>query len=159
MVEIHFADDRTQRRHDHVADRLDVIFHAIDGFDRVGDLDKGDRIDDDDGVVAGNDFLFLHIKDDVLGCDPVGYRVEIGDDEAQARQQRNMVFAQALNDPFLALRHNAHALGDRQGDKGHKNQCCQGGAAYHDGYSSTLMKLPSTATMRTRVPDEMGASA
>ena len=71
MVEIHFTDDRTQSRHDHVADGLDIIFHPIDGFDRIGDLDEGDRIDDDDGIVAGNNFLLLDIKDDVLGCDPV----------------------------------------------------------------------------------------
>ena len=72
---------------------LTILFCAYRAKKSAGDFDKGDRIDDDDGIVAGNDFLFLDIEDDVLGCNPVGYRIEIGDDEAQAGQQRACAFS------------------------------------------------------------------
>ncbi len=53
-----------------------------------------------------------------LGHQLVGDLVEVGDDDVEAGLERAVVLAQALDDPFLALRHDAHALGDGDGDKG-----------------------------------------
>ena len=117
FVQLHLTDNRTQGRHDHVADGFGVVFNAINRLDRVGHLDEGDGIDHDDRVVAGDDFLFLHIKDDVLGRYLVGHGIKIGDDEAQTGHQGYTVFTQTLHDPFFALRNNAHALGDGDDDE------------------------------------------
>jgi hypothetical protein len=96
--------------HDHVANRLRVILYAVDRLDRIGHLDEGDGVHQDHRVVAGDHLLLLDIEDDVLGGDLVGDDVDVGNDEAQTRQQRGTVFAEALHDPFFALRDDAHTL-------------------------------------------------
>jgi hypothetical protein len=102
-----------KRRHDQIADRLGEIGHAIHRLDRIGDLHEGDRVGQDHRIVAGDDLLLLHVEDDVLGHQLVGDAVEVGDEDVEPGAQRGVVLAQALDHPFLALRHQTHPLGDR----------------------------------------------
>ena len=142
MVEFHFADDRTQRGHDHVADRLGEILNAVDRLDRVRHLDEGDGVDHDHRVVTGDDFLLLNVEDDVLGGDFVGDRIEVRNDEAQTGQQGHPVLAQTLHDPFLTLRNDAHAGADGDEHENQNDQRGDGGTNHATHYllASTLMK-------------------
>ena len=83
VVEIHLADDGTQRGLHQGADGQDVVLDAVDRFFRRDDVDVGDRVGDDDRVVVGDDLLRRDVEHDVLGGDLVGHGVDVGDHDVE----------------------------------------------------------------------------
>ena len=57
IVQIHFADDGTQRGLHQVLDGQDVVLDAVHRLFRRHDVDVGDGVGNDHRVVAGDDFL------------------------------------------------------------------------------------------------------
>ncbi|MCY1176586.1 hypothetical protein D9M73_168650 [compost metagenome] len=117
FVQIHGADNGPQRGHGQAGDGVGEILHPVGGFLRIDDLGKAQRVGDDDGVVAGDDFLLLHVEDDVLGRKAIGDHVHIGNDDVQAGLEGGVIATQALDDPLLALRHDTHPFEQSDDDE------------------------------------------
>ncbi len=102
------------------------ILYLVGGFARLDDLKEDDPIDEDRGIVLGNDGLarnlqnrFLHIQFSTDGINERDY-------EVQAWIQCGAIAPESLNRPLGSLRDNADAFGDgRQRERGndqHKDQ-------------------------------------
>ena len=66
-VEIHLADNGAQRGHDQILDRILIVLDFIDGAGRIGDLDEGDGVGDNDGIILCDDLLGSDREDITLG--------------------------------------------------------------------------------------------
>jgi hypothetical protein len=117
LVEVHRAHDRADIRHGQGDDRQLEIGDFVACFRRIEDLEEGDPVDGDGGIVLG-DHLLLRNRDHLFHhVHPAADAVEEGNDDIQARCQGAGVTAEALDRPVIALRdhldraeqrHNGH---------------------------------------------------
>ncbi|EIK54644.1 glycogen debranching protein GlgX [Stutzerimonas stutzeri TS44] len=121
LVQLHLADDLAQGGLGQVGDRRLVVGDAVHRLHRIGDLHEAQRVGEDHRVVLGDHLLLLDVEDLVLGHQLVGDVVHVRDQDVEAGNQRALITAQALDDPFVALRNQAYALGDGGEDEYHND--------------------------------------
>jgi hypothetical protein len=112
LVQFHLADHRAQRGLGQLRDGGDVVGRTIRGAHRIGDLEIQDAIHLQLRIVLGDADLRRHIQRNFLEHVLVGYAVDEGHHDVQARRQRGVVFTQAFHHPGVLLRDHLDRLHD-----------------------------------------------
>ncbi|MDT4871303.1 hypothetical protein FQZ97_1064250 [compost metagenome] len=82
------------------------VGNLIGGLSRVQHLIKGDTVNTDDGVVAGDNFLCRNVKHLLHHIKPCADPVEEWNDQIEARHKSAGVTAKALHGVVITLRHS-----------------------------------------------------
>ena len=110
----------------------DLIGRAAD----VEHLIEGDAVDRDRRVVPGDDLLTRHVDDLLHHVELAADRVDIGNDEPEARRQGLAIVAEPLDGVIVALRHLPHAHERGDDDKRHDDEREDACPFKHEFFSS-----------------------
>ncbi len=102
------ADDVAQRGDGELLDRLQRVGDLVGGGLRVRDREVDDRVDADDEVVLGDHGLRRERDDLLAEVDQRPHAVDERDEQGEARVQRALEAAEALDHAGLGLRDDLH---------------------------------------------------
>jgi len=112
IVQLVFAQYRTQGGLRQLAGGHQVILHLNDGFFRVHDPKVQHRIDLDRDIVTGDHILLRHIHGDHPQINP-HHLLDTGDNDNQARTLHLPEAAQQENHAALVFAQNANGAGEQ----------------------------------------------
>ena len=117
LIEVHRAHDGANVGHHEIEQRLLKVGDLVGRAAHVEHLIERDAVDADGRVVLGDDLLARNIDDLLHHAELVADAVDVRDDEAEARGQSLVVFAEALDGIVITLRHLANPHQHRDDDE------------------------------------------
>jgi hypothetical protein len=122
LVEIHAADRGADVGEGQGDDRLLEVARLVGGAPGVEDRVEDQPVDGDRGVIARDHQLLRDLDDAFLNVEPAPDLVEERHDQVQPRFQRLGIAAEALDRPFITLRHDAHRGPQDDDGKSHEDE-------------------------------------
>ena len=120
LVEVHRAEHGADVRHHEVQDGDLELRHFVRGLRGIQHLEEHDAVHLHHGVVLRDHLLRGHVEDLLHHVHLAADALDVRHEQAEARRQRMRVPAESLDRVLVALRHDAHALHQRDhGERDH----------------------------------------